>query len=153
MEPPQTEEFVTWNKHSIYNCVELCIPNNPVLLSKLVYSFKEINNSFINWREIFEYLFLESNSSWYDMYPVGPYWLTWGQIYQNNYRFTSKHQKYKFSTWGHCNCLNGDIHNMTFQFWCTLCQDEGHICLCSNTVFGVFLRTFGHLIRRFVLIL
>lgn len=46
MEPPQTEEFVTWNKHSIYNCVELCIPNNPVLLSKLVYSFKEINNSF-----------------------------------------------------------------------------------------------------------
>lgn len=153
MEPPQTEEFVTWNKHSIYNCVELCIPNNPVLLSKLVYSFKEINNSFINWREISEYLFLESNSSWYDMYPVGPYWLTWGQIYQNNYRFTSKHQKYKFSTWGHCNCLNGDIHNMTFQFRCTLCQDEGHICLCTNTVFGVFLRTFGHLIRRFVLIL
>lgn len=46
MEPPQTGEFVTWNKHSIYNCVELCIPNNPVLLSKLVYSFKEINNSF-----------------------------------------------------------------------------------------------------------
>lgn len=79
MEPPQTEEFVTWNKHSIYNCVELCIPNNPVLLSKLVYSFKEINNSFINWREISEYLFLESNSSWYDMYPVGPYWLTWGR--------------------------------------------------------------------------
>lgn len=81
MEPPQTEEFVTWIKHSIYNCVELCIPNNPVLLSKLVYSFKEINNSFINWREISEYLFLESNSSWYDMYPVGPYWLTKGDRY------------------------------------------------------------------------
>lgn len=31
-----------------------------------------------------------------------------GQMSQNNYRFTSKHQKYKFSTWGHCNCLNGD---------------------------------------------
>lgn len=139
MEPPQTEEFVTWNKHSIYHCVELCIPDNPVLLSKLVYSFKEINNSFINWREISEYLFLESNSSWYDMYPVGPY-IDWqrGQISQNNYRFTSKHQKYNFSTWGHCNCLNGDIHNMTFQFRCTLCQDEGHICLCTNTVLVYF---------------
>lgn len=42
MEPPWTEEFVTWNRHSI----ELRIPNNPVLLSKLVYGFKEINNSF-----------------------------------------------------------------------------------------------------------
>lgn len=144
---------MTWNKHSIYNCVELCIPDNPVLLSKLVYSFKEINNSFINWREISEYLFLESNSSDMTCTLLAPTDWQRGQISQNNYRFTSKHQKYKFSTWGHCNCLNGDIHNMTFQFRCTLCQDEGHICLCTNTVFGVFLRTFGHLIRRFVLIL
>lgn len=30
MEPPQTEEFVTWNKHSIYNCVELYMyPKQP----------------------------------------------------------------------------------------------------------------------------
>lgn len=143
---------MTWNRHSIYIYVELCIPNNPVLLSKLVYSFKEKKPTiFIKWREV--YLFLESNSSWYAMHPVGPSWLTRGQISQNNYRFTSKHQKYKFSTWGHCNCLNGGIQNMTFQFWCTLCQNEGQICLCTNAVFGVFLRTFGHLIRRFVLIL
>lgn len=80
-----------------------------------------------------------------------------GQISQNNYRFTSKHQKYKFSTWGHCNCLNGDNQNMTFQFRCTLCQDEGHICLCTNTVFGVFFVYFWtpntpfcpHFVKRF----
>lgn len=154
MEPPQTEEFVTWNKHSIYNCVELCIPDNPVLLSKLVYSFKEINNSFykLTWDIRISVSGIQFFLIWH--VPCWPLLIDkGGQISQNNYRFTSKHQKYKFSTWGHCNCLNGDIHNMTFQFRCTLCEDEGHICLCTNTVFGVFLRTFGHLIRRFVLIL
>lgn len=151
MEPPQTEEFVTWNKHSIYNCVELCIPNNPVLLSKLVYSFKEINNSFykLTWDIRISVSGIQFFLIWH--VPCWPLLIDKGDRYLRI--IIVLHQKYTFSTWGHCNCLNGDIHNMTFQFRCTLCQDEGHICLCTNTVFGVFLRTFGHLIRRFVLIL
>lgn len=142
---------MTWNRHSIYNYVELCIPNNPVLLSKLVYSFKEKNNNFYKMTRGISVsgiqFFLICHA------PCWPLLIDKGTDISEYYRFTSKHQKYKFSTWGHCNCLNGGIQNMTFQFWCTLCQNEGQICLCTNAVFGVFLRTFGHLIRRFVLIL
>lgn len=154
MEPPQTEEFVTWNKHSIYNCVELCIPNNPVLLSKLVYSFKEINNSFykLTWDIRISVSGIQFFLIWH--VPCWPLPIDKGDRYLRI--IIVLHQNIKntnLALGGIVIVLMETVHNMTFQFRCTLCQDEGHICLCTNTVFGVFLRTFGHLIRRFVLIL
>lgn len=46
---------------------------------------------------------------------------------------------------------------MTFQFWCTLCQNEGQICLCTNAVFWCIFAYFWtpntsfcpHFVKRF----
>lgn len=76
--------------------------------------------------------------------------MTREQIPQDNHCFTTNSREYIFTTRGQCNCPNRRPSNLDPAIRCTLSGNEGRICLCSRAVFGEFLRTSGHLIRRFV---
>lgn len=139
---------MTWNRHSIYNYVELCIPNNPVLLSKLVYSFKEKNNNFYKMTRG-----ISVSGIQFFLICHAPCWPL--LIDKGTDIFIVLHQNIKntnLALGGIVIVLMEASKTWPSSFGAHFVRTKARFVYVQMLFFGVFLRTFGHLIRRFVLI-